>query len=287
LPGTGADGGSVLSQKLIAHLVVAPVVRLDGNDVFVSVNLGITSFPADDVGRDGLLRRVEAALNHAAGKGNNQYSQAGELMNIQEQGQRHISEWIAMLKDGGQGSVFNLLAVLDITERYEPSHSHAVARHALAIGKVIGMPSVALQRLRIMAMLHDLGKICILPAIITKPGPLRDDEWEEMMKHPQYGSAIIEQLPDLAYCCLPILSHHEMWDGKGYPYGIKRDKIPLESRIIAVAEAFDDMVSPRPYRSLVLPGDALKELRNKAGTQFDPAIVEAFIKTLPARSPAG
>jgi HD-GYP domain-containing protein (c-di-GMP phosphodiesterase class II) len=108
-----------------------------------------------------------------------------------------------------------------------------------------------------------------------------------MLKHPQYGAAILEQLPDLAYCCIPILSHHEMWDGKGYPHGLKGDTIPLESRIIAVAEAFDDMVSPRPYRSLVTINDALSELRNKAGVQFDPAVVESFLKTLPGRTGHG
>lgn len=284
LPGTGADGCSVLSQKLVESISSLPAVKAGDARTTISLNMSCTSFPSDDVTRDGLLRRAEAALKYAMSKGPNSYSNAAEILSAPEKGLRDLNEWIAMLKDGGQGAVFNLLAVLDMTERYDPPHSQAVARLALATGKVMGLPAVSLQRLRIMAMLHDIGKICIAPAIITRPGPLRDDEWEEMMKHPQYGAAILEQLPDLAYCCLPVLSHHEMWDGSGYPQGIKGDSIPLESRIIAVAEAFDDMVSARPYRSLVLVNDALNELRSKSGIQFDPHVVEAFLKTLPGKS---
>jgi diguanylate cyclase (GGDEF)-like protein len=281
LPGTGAEGCAVLANNLIHSITAAPVVQAVGKDTAVTINIGISAYPADDVSRDGLLRKVEAALNHATGKGYNHYSLAADALSYQGQGQRDVNEWIAMLKDGGQAAVFNLLSVIDMTERYEPPHSQAVAGHAMATGKVMGLTSTVLKRLRVTAMLHDLGKICIAPAIITRPGPLRDDEWETMMSHPQYGAAILEQLPDFAYCCIPVLSHHEMWNGKGYPHGIKGENIPLESRIIAVAEAFDDMVSPRPYRSLVLPDDAMRELREKAGTQFDPAVVEAFLKTLP------
>jgi diguanylate cyclase (GGDEF)-like protein len=280
LPGTGAEGCAVLSNKLIQSISFAPFIKIGGVDTAISINIGIAAYPADDVARDGLLRKVEAALNHAKGKGNNKFSLAADALSFQGQGQRDISEWIAMLKDGGQGAVFNLLSVIDMTERYEPPHSQAVAGHAVATGRVMGLTSTVLNRLRVTAMLHDLGKICIDPAIITRPGPLRDDEWETMMDHPQYGAAILEQLPDFAYCCIPVLSHHEMWDGKGYPHGVKGEDIPLESRIIAVVEAFDDMVTSRPYRSLVLLDDAVRELREKAGTQFDPAVVEAFLKSL-------
>ncbi len=283
LPGTGSYGCSLLAQKLVGTISSVTAVKAGGAEGNISLNMGITSFPSDDVTRDGLLRRAEAALKYAMSKGPNSYSTAAEILSAPEKGRRDLNEWITMLKEGGPGAVFNLLAVLDMTERYDPPHSQAVARLALATGEVMGLPAVTLQRLRIIAMLHDIGKICIAPAIITRPGPLRDDEWEEMMKHPQLGAAILEQLPDLAYCCLPVLSHHEMWDGKGYPQGIKGDRIPLESRIIAVAEAFDDMVSARPYRGLVLLNDALDELGDKAGTQFDPHVVEAFLKTSPGK----
>lgn len=281
LPGTGSDGSCVLAQKLIQAVTSIPIHKEGGNDTYITVSIGIAAFPSDEVTRDGLLRKVESALNHAAGKGDNQYSLATDLLSHQGTGQRDINEWITMLKDGGQNAIFNLLAVVDMTERYEPAHSQSVARYAMEIGKIMGITNTVLRRLRIIAMLHDIGKICIPPAIITRPGPLRDDERELMMFHPQYGAAILEQLPDFAYCCLPVLSHHEMWDGNGYPHGIKGVKIPLESRIISVAEAFDDMITPRPYRNLLSLDDAITELRNKAGTQFDPAVVDAFLKLLP------
>jgi HD-GYP domain-containing protein (c-di-GMP phosphodiesterase class II) len=107
-------------------------------------------------------------------------------------------------------------------------------------------------------------------------------EWDAMMKHPQYCSEMLKEFTDFEFCCLPVLAHHERPDGKGYPRGLKGEQVPLESRIIAVAEAYDDMVTPRPYRQQVSSIEALEELKNQAGSQFDTAVVKAFIKALPS-----
>jgi len=280
LPGTDADGGVIVAQKLIGIFASTPVVKDDGKEIFISINAGIADFPLDDISREGMLVKVEAALKHAAAQGVNKIVMASSLPNFKARGQRDIGEWLAMLKEGGPGTIFNLLAVVDMTERYNPPHSQAVAGHAVATGKVIGLDNITIRRLRIAAMLHDLGKVCVSPVILTKEDSLKNDEWEILLKHPQYGAMILEQIPDYNYCCPIIISHHEMWNGKGYPRGIRGDAIPLESRIIAVAEAFDDMVTPRPYRSRVLVKDAVNELKDKAGSQFDPSIVKAFLKTL-------
>jgi len=129
-------------------------------------------------------------------------------------------------------------------------------------------------------LLHDLGKICVPESVIIKPGPLADKEWDMMMRHPQYCADILKEFADFEFCVMPVLAHHERPDGKGYPRGLKGDQIPVESKIIAVAEAYDDMVTPRPYRQQVSSEEALEELKNQSGSQFDPAVVKAFIQLL-------
>ncbi len=280
MPGTDAEGAVVVAQKLVGIFASTPVVKNSDREIYASINVGIADFPLDDITREGLLIKVEAALKHAAMQGVNKIVMASNLPNFKSHGQRDISEWLAILKEGGAGTIFNLLAVVDMTERYDPPHSQAVAKYAMAIGKIMGLDNIITRRLRLAAMLHDLGKVCVPPAILTKAEPLKDNEWEVLLKHPQYGSLILEQIPDYTYCCPILISHHEMWNGKGYPRGIKGDTIPLESRIIAVAEAFDDMITPRPYRSRVLIKDAINELKDKAGSQFDPSIVKAFLKAI-------
>lgn len=131
-----------------------------------------------------------------------------------------------------------------------------------------------------MSLLHDLGKVCVPESAITKSGPLVDKEWDMMMRHPQFCADILKEFADFEFCVMPVLAHHERLDGKGYPRGLKGDQIPMESRIISVAEAYDDMVTPRPYRQQVSSAEALEELQNKSGSQFDTAVVKAFIKSL-------
>lgn len=156
-------------------------------------------------------------------------------------------------------------------------HADRMARMARQTGIVLGMPMASLDQLELLAILHDIGKVAIPDSILQKPGPLNDDEWAEMKKHPLIGSHIASSIPELLPIADDILCHHERWDGTGYQLRLRQTKIPLAARIIAVVDAFDAMTEDRPYRSAMSRSDALDEIRRQAGTQFDPDVVQAFL----------
>jgi len=278
LPSTDPEGARTVSQKLIESITVTPLSLPDGSSVEISINIGIAGFPFDDVSREGLLKRAEAALNESVKKGINNFTAASALVKSASKKLWDVQEWVAHLKKAGPEAMYNMVASLDLTEQYARPHSQSVARYAMVIGQGLGLSASALRQLRTIALFHDLGKMCMPPELVTKPGRLTTREWNVMLKHPQFGANILEQFPEFAYCVRPVLSHHERWDGKGYPNRLKGEKIPAEARIIAVAEALDDMVTPRPYKQRMLMQSAIEELKHNSGTQFDPAMVQSLIK---------
>jgi diguanylate cyclase (GGDEF)-like protein/PAS domain S-box-containing protein len=156
-------------------------------------------------------------------------------------------------------------------------HVKRMKKMATAIGKRMGLPEERIDELTLLAALHDIGKISIADSIILKPRSLNEEEWKAVKKHPQVGYRIAGSSSDLVPIAKGILYHHERWDGKGYPKGIKGDSIPLISRIIAIVDSFDAMTNDRPYRKAMSREDAVEEIRNCAGTQFDPELAGIFI----------
>ena len=159
-------------------------------------------------------------------------------------------------------------------------HGERLAHYCLVIGERMGLSGEQLDELKMLGMIHDIGKIAIDDRILNKPDMLTPEEYEQMKKHPEIGFRIACTIPELAGVSEYILTHHERWDGKGYPEGISGEAIPLPARIIAVADAYDAMVSDRPYRKALLKEEAIEVLKTNAGTQFDPKVVEIFIKYL-------
>lgn len=137
-----------------------------------------------------------------------------------------------------------------------------------------------MEMIRFCGLLHDIGKIGISDSLLNKPSPLREEEYELIKEHPIIGEQIVKEIKFLELGVPLIRHHHERYDGKGYPDGLEGEKIPLLARILTVADAFDAMVSTRPYRRALTFGEAKKELEQKAGTQFDPRIVKIFCKIL-------
>lgn len=158
-------------------------------------------------------------------------------------------------------------------------HAERLREISLKIAKGLGLSAKQMDELELLAVLHDIGKVAIKESILLKPGPLTEKEWEEMKKHPEIGCRIAQNTPELAFIAEYILCHHERWDGRGYPSGLKGEEIPLLSRILAVADAFDAMTNDRPYRKAISREEALVELERNAGTQFDPEVVSAFIES--------
>ncbi len=192
---------------------------------------------------------------------------------------RKRSEEISRLNDT---LLHSLSRVIDARDPYTLDHSQNVSRYAASIAQRMGMPIERVELVRKAALLHDIGKLGIPEAILWKVGELSPREYEQLKRHPKMGSVIIGDIPALRSIIPAVLHHHERFDGKGYPNGLAGEAIPLEARILSVADASDAMSSNRPYRKKYERHEVLEELRKNAGTQFDPTIVKVFLSILAA-----
>jgi putative nucleotidyltransferase with HDIG domain len=156
-------------------------------------------------------------------------------------------------------------------------HAQSVAELAERVGARLGMRGSDLRALRWGALLHDVGKIEVRRELLNKPGPLTDSEFEEIKQHTVVGALMVEQVARFGKVHQLVRWSHERWDGDGYPDGLAGVAIPLGARVISVCDAYDAMVSNRPYRSAMTSSSAVEELRLSAGTQFDPAVVDALV----------
>jgi len=173
-----------------------------------------------------------------------------------------------------------LAGALETKDAYTRGHSDRTVEFAAAIAKGIGLSPEGTDHIKYAAILHDIGKIGIPESILNKPGPLTEEEFEVMKKHPELGANIVKQIKFLAPVAPIIFHHQERFDGKGYPVGLSGEAIPIGSRIIAVLDAFDAMTSDRVYRKAPGKERAISELKQFSGTQFDPQVVESFLTLL-------
>ncbi len=174
-----------------------------------------------------------------------------------------------------------LVRAIEAKDRYTCGHSERVALYAREIARSIALPGHICRRVYLAGLLHDVGKINISESILRNPQRLTDEEFAEMQCHPDHGWGILQGLEGLHDVLSGVVYHHERWDGRGYPDGLEGEDIPLDSRILAVADAFDAMTSDRPYRKGMPLETALAILKDGAGTQWDPHIVEALLKIMP------
>lgn len=173
-----------------------------------------------------------------------------------------------------------LMAALFEKNQRERNHSQRVSDLCQLLGKALGLSDWKVKELGLIGLFHDIGKIAVDESTLNKPTTLTEDEWKELRRHPEVGYRLLSAVQDMSEIALYVLAHHERWDGTGYPKGLKAKEIPLESRIVGVADAYDAMISYRPYRKSLSKLEAIAELRKHARTQFDPAIVEIFIAAI-------
>lgn len=248
-------------------------VEMDSKGAPLTCSLGIASWPTDGVMREEIIQAADASLYYAKQTGRNRICLASEIM---------TSEVLSMgakpdREPGILSTIYALAATVDAKDHYTHSHSKKVSKYATDIAEALGYSQEKIATLRAAALLHDIGKIGVSDRVLMKAGPLSDEDWEPIRAHPKLGVAILKHVESLSGCLAAIQYHHERYDGTGYPAGLKGENIPLDARIMAVADSYDAMTSLRPYRQGKFTSEqALAELKHCAGAQFDPKIIEVF-----------
>lgn len=184
-----------------------------------------------------------------------------------------------------RGKTINtIIRTLHEKNKREEQHSHRVSTLCQNMGEALGLPDGEVQELKNVGLLHDIGKIAIDEEILNKPGILTPEEWKEIKRHPEIGYRILSTVSGMGEIAEYVLAHHERWDGLGYPKGLKGEELPLQPRIIAIADAYDAMTSARSYRDALPDEVAITELQKNAGIQFDPELVKIFIEQVAPKS---
>ncbi|HEX2233560.1 MAG TPA: diguanylate cyclase [Thermoleophilaceae bacterium] len=241
----------------------------------LTISFGVATFPDHGSDAESLLRAADKALYAAKNLGRDR----SVIFSAE------ISRMLSESSDGGAGSELRLATVLSVAEALDirdfgsANHSQAVGRYAHLAAEELGLQPEHAERVRLAGLLHDVGKIGVSEAMLIKPGPLDEEEWAEMRTHPEIAARLLAG-PEFEDLRSWILAHHERPDGSGYPYGLSGDEIPLEARILAVADAWEAMTADRVYSSALSEGAAREELVAGSGTQFDGAVVEAFLRAL-------
>ena len=278
LPETESHSAYLLAERLrrkVNEEIPATPVKL-------GLSIGVATAPRHGLVTEELLHAGERALYAAKQLGRDRsvlYDPEiiGELMAADSKRELQREENIA--------AVLVLAETLDMRDSGTARHSQTVARLAAGIATELGMLPRAVERIKLAGVLHDIGKIGVADSILRKPGPLTGDEYEEMKKHSELGARILAgaNLEDISAW---VWAHHERPDGLGYPQGLMDSEIPLEAKILAVADSYEAMTSDRVYRMAMPADEAAAELRACAGTQFDPAVVDALLVTLHAERTA-
>ena len=267
LPETTPDNAYVVAERLRGQMAT----EMGAKNIAVTCSIGLASYPSDGVMSGELVTATDTALYHAKQTGGNRVCLSAAI----------LSEPVAEAGTYARGSelsvVYALAAAVDAKDPYTYGHSRKVNVYAVALAEAIGLSPDEVSKVSTAALLHDVGKIGIPDKVLNKIGKLGAEDWEAIKSHPRLGANIVGNVPSLVPCISGILYHHERWDGTGYPEGLKGEGIPLEARILAIADAFCAMASARPYRKAFSHEKAMEELRNGAGTQFDPKLIEVFI----------
>jgi HD-GYP domain-containing protein (c-di-GMP phosphodiesterase class II) len=204
--------------------------------------------------------------------------EVGELYALERIRSRELERAIDDLRETYVATMTSLAQVVEAKDSNTRGHLERTEAYGMALARAIDPELAARPELSYGFFLHDIGKVGIPEAILAKPGALDEDEWAIMREHPMIGAQIVEPIRFLAGAVEIIRCHHERWDGRGYPRGLRGPQIPLEARVFALADAFDAMTSDRPYRRAMQVEVALDEIAAGAGKQFDPDVVEAFLE---------
>ncbi len=197
-----------------------------------------------------------------------------------------VREMEQQIRDTRTSVICAFNQLLDLKDLNTGVHSTRLAEWAMRVALQLGVDEASLQDIEVAALLHDIGKVGVPDSILKKPGRLDEDEFALIKKHPEYGWGVLRMLPGLERASLFVLHYHESYNGRGYPAGLKDAEIPIGARIVCVIDAFDAMVSSRPYRQGLPYEEAVRRLILSSDTQFDPVVVQCFLQIAQAEMPA-
>ena len=275
LPDTDAHGAVRTIDRIRTALRESGYTADSGSRVPVFMSYGVATYPFDGRQLSELLAAADANLYRSKRQGGDSVTAPGS-----EEGGSETKSGVFTVLDG-------LVTTVDNKDHYTRKHSDDVCERAVAVASELGLSSETQRCLRIAALLHDVGKIGIPDHILRKPGSLTEEEYEAIKQHVNLGELVINEIPNLVDVLGAVSSHHERYDGEGYPRGLKGQDIPLLGRILAVTDAYSAMTTDRPYRKALTPEEARRELIDVSGTQLDPKVVAAFLAILDDASCSG
>ena len=270
LPDSDAWGAERVVDRLRSAVASVPI--REGRSG-LSFSAGIAEYPRDARDQQGLMRLADGALYRAKRSGRNRcvvYSSFVDApLSLQEEAEQARSAGLA-------NTVYALALAVDLKDGYTHQHSARVAQYAAVLARELGMSEEEIEQIRTAGILHDVGKVGVADAVLLKPARLTEDEFLEMQRHSSLGRDIVQGagMPEIAEWVLYL---HESWDGSGYPHKLEGEEIPLASRVLGVADAFEAMTSSRLYRRGMPVEKALAELENSAGQQFDPNVAQRMV----------
>jgi diguanylate cyclase (GGDEF)-like protein/putative nucleotidyltransferase with HDIG domain len=274
LPETSID----LALKVAERLRSSMESDVNYKGMTVTCSIGVASWPTDGVMKEDLIHSADSALYFAKTLGRNRTCVPSNITSsdrsIKSTGEDNDSKIVL-------NTIYALAATVDTKDHYTYGHSKKVSKYASDLAAFLGYPEKRVSVIRTAGLLHDIGKIGVADEILSKKTSLNEEEWQPIHAHPTMGVSILKHVDSIKDCLPGVLYHHERFDGRGYPQGLKGDNIPLDARILAIADSFDAMTSARPYRNAPCTNEqAFAELIRCSGTQFDPVIVESFVKMM-------
>lgn len=247
-------------------------LETSGRQVNITISVGVASWPGDGGTVDEVCHAADMALYYAKRTGQNRTSIASRTLFSLNEPSVSVNSEAEVLS-----TIYALAATLEARDKYTYGHSRRVSRYAVSAAEALNLPAEQVALISAAAILHDIGKVGIPDNVLNKIEKLSNEEWDLLKQHPRLSATIVGHVPSLSACLAAIKHHHERWDGAGYPGGLKGETIPIEARILAVTDSFEAMISERPYRRALTFKQAVAELENCSGSQFDPTVVRAFI----------